>query len=206
MKIPTDSPSFFSKKNTKKIGYVLLFTLLASLVGFFISDWRQETEPRFVDIQTPAIETDVPPIQQDVFLLDTSPTIFGDNKIISDFTPISVSESLTVTKPSIFIVEFDTIKPEIDRVFQDLLNNKHAVLFVGNQLDAEKIVPFFSESQIPVVPLEGTLPTFFQAYGAMYSVQAEDEVPVFFVTNETKSFNTNGFLKTLSSLDAHFSK
>jgi hypothetical protein len=194
-----------SKLKEKKFFHFIVIVFAAIFISFLLYDFFHKDE------QTPPLQptenlpeiigADLPEITRDVYTIGVFHPAYAENFSSYKFKNISMSEALNVSEPSIFIIDFDDVDSNVDRVYFDLVESKHAVLFTGLQLKAEEVVPMFGEKQIPVVPLEGTLPTFYQGYGAMYSTQADSEIPIFLGTNLTDTYDVNGLIRTIDYLE-----
>ena len=189
----------------KKIFHFVVISFAAIFISFLIYDFLHKDDqisPLEPTANLPeTLGTDLPEITRDVYTIGVFHPSYDENFSSYKFKNISVSEALAISEPSIFIIDFDDVDSKVDRIYYDLVESKHAVLFTGLKLKAEEVVPLFGEKNIPVVPIEGTLPTFFQGYGAMYSIEADGDIPIFFGTNLTDTYDVNGLIRTVDYLE-----
>lgn len=183
---------------------ILIILGLALVISLAINTQNKE-EP--IATPTPEILGDeFPIIQESFYLIGEFDDSFEELNKHYEVQSITLSKALSLPSPSVLIINFEDANLETERLYYDLVDAKHAVLFTGLQLDPEDIVPLFGEKTIPVVPIEGTLPTFFQAYGAMFSTTANKEIPIFFGTNLTDTYDIKGLAKTIAYLEEQLEK
>jgi hypothetical protein len=189
----------------KRFFYYTLIVFIGLFISALMYDFYFPNNVKTETIISDTLGEDYPKISTSIYYL-------GEPS--DEFLPLfkhyrmekkSLSDSLDISVPSIFVLnaEDDLIE---DRIIVDLLKANHVVFFIGTNMNPLKILPVFAEYEIPFVPVEGTLPTYFQGYGAMYSVKSETIIPVFAASNSKESLDLRSIANSFSVFNEHIVK
>jgi hypothetical protein len=189
----------------KRFFYYTIIVFIGLFISALMFDYYSDKEETTDKIIVDTLGEDYPEISTPIYFL---------GEPINDFLPLykhyhiekkSLSDSLDISIPSIFVLNAESELFE-DRIIIDLLKANHVVFFIGTNMDPLKILPLFAEFEIPFVPVEGTLPTYFQGYGAMYSVKSKTIIPVFAASNSKDSLDLRSIANSFSVFDEHIVK
>lgn len=123
-----------------------------------------------------------------VYTLNKSP-FSNDGKITYKLTTLDQLEKSK--KEDIILIPSDYLKAIYKEKINNLADSGDSIIFYGDDISAEKVVLFF-DGEIPVVPIESSIPLKFQAYGI--TTLNKELTPVFVsATSDQNVLNNDSF-------------
>lgn len=123
-----------------------------------------------------------------VYTLNKSP-FSNDGKITYKLTTLDQLEKSK--KEDIILIPSDYLKAIYKEKINNIADSGDSIIFYGDDISAEKVVLFF-DGEIPVVPIESSIPLKFQAYGI--TTLNKELTPVFVsATSDQNVLNNNSF-------------
>jgi hypothetical protein len=189
----------------KRFFYYTIIVFIGLFISALMFDYYLDKEETTDKIIVDTLGEEYPKISTPIYFLGEPSDEFLPLFKHYHMEEKSLSDSLDISTPSIFVLNAEADLLE-DRIIIDLLKARHVVFFIGTNMDPLKILPLFSEFEIPFVPVEGTLPTYFQGYGAMYSIKSETVIPIFAASNSKDSLDLRSIANSFSVFNEHIAK
>ncbi|MGF7534873.1 hypothetical protein AAGG74_14480 [Bacillus mexicanus] len=130
-----------------------------------------------------------------VYSLNKIPFPNGENIVYK----LSTLDQLEKSKnKDIILIPKDYLKDMYKEKIKKLVKSGDTVIFFGDDISAEKVVFFFNR-EIPVVPIQSTVPLKFQAYGI--TTLNKELIPVFVsATLDQNELNSNSFTELFKQI------
>lgn len=196
------------KEKIKAVAFLIVLFAVIVTISMMLSNLILENQPEKIAPDDTRKETiaasESPVINQDIYLIGQFENEFEE--YLKDYSAkkIELNEGLRLDKPSFILIDVDSLNKKDKELYQTLVNKKHAVLFIGENLNPDDIVEAVDSEGIVVIPISGSSESFYQAYGGMYFKENKENITLFSVTNEQNKVDPQSIVYLLADIQKTF--